>query len=233
MSGEMSLEAQEALANVKMGGLKKQINAASWSPNMEELMKGWGEKAAGNRFMHNHASGYWRGVSNRLTMWGIIVSTVASTASFTTAGLKDEGIKDIVMYAVGGIGVVSTLIQSIKKFYNADEKSAEHGAIAKQFGSFYRHMTMQMNMSREDRDPSDVLCAWALKEYERLQQDSPPLSGDVVKVFKKTFKDSTQAVPDCCEDEFVINVCNNEQEADIESNKPETPPSSPKIVESK
>ena len=37
-------------------------------------------------------------------------------------------------------------------------------------------MILQMGMSREDRDP-DVLTTWALKEYERLQQEAPPLNG--------------------------------------------------------
>ena len=72
----MSTEAQEALATAKLGGLKKQLNAESWSPHMEELMKAWGEKAAGLRYMHSGASGYWRGVSNRLTLWGIGVTSV-------------------------------------------------------------------------------------------------------------------------------------------------------------
>ena len=61
-------------------------------------------------------------------------------------------------------------------------------------------------MSREDRDPADVLSAWALKEFERLQMEAPPLSGNSVTLFKDKFKNSTQAVPDVAEDEFIIYV---------------------------
>ena len=63
-----------------------------------------------------------------------------------------------------------------------------------------------MNMSREDRDPADVLTAYALKEYERLQQEAPPLSGESIKVFKAKFSNCEQAVPDVAEDKFVIHV---------------------------
>ena len=35
-------------------------------------------------------------------------------------------------------------------------------------------MTLQLGMSRFDRDPADVLTVWALKEYERLQLESNP-----------------------------------------------------------
>ena len=208
-NSNLSVEAQEALAATRLGGLKKKINAASWSDNMEVLLKNWGEKAAGLRFMHNNAGGYWKGISNRLTIYGILITTVASTVSLVSASVDNVEAKDGIMYAVGGVGLVSSLIQSLKKFYNAEEKAADHNAIAKQFGSFYRYMTLQMGMSREDRVPADELSAWALKEYERLQQDAPPLGGGSIEAFKKIFKNSPQSVPDVCEDEFVIYIYKN------------------------
>ena len=57
---EMGAEAEEALASVKMAGLRKKINADSWNDNMENLMKMWGEKSAGLRFMHDNAAGSWK-----------------------------------------------------------------------------------------------------------------------------------------------------------------------------
>ena len=209
-NAELSVEAQEALAATRLGGLKKKINAAGWSNNMEDLLKSWGEKSAGLRFMHNNAGGYWKGVSNRLTLWGILITTVASTISLVATNIDDPDAKNAVLFGVGGIGMVSSLIQSLKKFYNAEEKNADHSAIAKQFGSFYRYMVLQMGMSREDRVPADELSAWALKEFERLQQDAPPLGGNAINAFKKTFTNPDQAVPDVCEDEFVIEIFGRE-----------------------
>ena len=209
-NAELSVEAQEALAATRLGGLKKKINAAGWSNNMEDLLKSWGEKSAGLRFMHNNAGGYWKGVSNRLTLWGILITTVASTVSLVATNIDDPDAKNAVLFGVGGIGMVSSLIQSLKKFYNAEEKNADHAAIAKQFGSFYRYMVLQMGMSREDRVPADELSAWALKEFERLQQDAPPLGGNAINAFKKTFTNPDQAVPDVCEDEFVIEIFGRE-----------------------
>lgn len=196
----------EALATARLGDLRKKVNAESWSDNMEKLMKQWGEKAAGLRFMHSHAGGKWKKFSNQLAITGIVVTGVASTLSLIATSVDDEGVKDGILFGVGGIGLVSTLIQSFKKFYNAEEKAADHGSVAKQFGSFYRYMTLQLGMSREDRDPSDVLTTWALKEYERLQQEAPNLGGDSVAVFKKSFTNENQAIPDVAEDEFIIKI---------------------------
>ena len=196
----------EALATARLGDLRKKVNAESWSDNMENLMKQWGEKAAGLRFMHAHSGGQWKAFANKLAITGIVVTGVASTLSLVATSVDDQNVKDGILFGVGGIGLVSTLVQSFKKFYNAEEKAADHGSVSKQFGSFYRYMTLQMGMSREDRDPSDVLTTWALKEYERLQQEAPTLSGSSVALFKKTFKNENQAVPDIAEDEFVIKV---------------------------
>lgn len=196
----------EALANARLGDLRKKVNAESWSDNMENLMKQWGEKAAGLRFMHAHSGSKWKAFSDKLAIAGIVVTGVASTVSLIATSLDDEDVKEAVLFGVGGVGLVSTLIQSFKKFYNAEEKAADHGSVAKQFGSFYRYMTLQMGMSREDRDPSDVLTTWALKEYERLQQEAPNISGASVALFKKTFQNEHQAIPDIAEDEFIIKI---------------------------
>lgn len=210
---QMSTETIEALTSAKLGDLKKKLNAASWNPHMETLMKSWGEKSAGLRFMHSNASGYWKGFSNKLTLASIAITTVASGVSLIAASIDDEVTKNTILYVVGGIGIVASTLQSIKKFYNGEEKSAEHGAIAKQFGSFYRYMTLQMTLAREDRLPSDQLAEYALKEFERMQQDALPLGGKQIALYKKTFVKSKQATPDVCEEAFNIHIYDRMEEA--------------------
>ena len=208
-----------ALAQIKAAGIKKQVNAASWNDDYENMLAEWGEKAAGLRYMHGNSSGYWRGISNNLTLYSIIATTVASAASLVAGSIDDIGAKDAVLFTAGGIGLITSFVQSLKKFYNADEKAAEHGAISKQFGSYYRYITHQMGMSREDRRPSDELSEWALKEFERLQQEALPLRGADINLYKKTFKASNQAMPDNCRTDYAIKVYNRKEldEIDYES----------------
>lgn len=209
-------EEEFAVAQIKASAIKKQVNAASWNDDYENLLASWGEKAAGLRYMHGNSSGYWRGVSNNLTLYSIIATTVASAASLVAGSIDDVGAKDAVLFAAGGVGLITSFIQSLKKFYNADEKAAEHGAIAKQFGSYYRYITLQMGMSREDRRPSDELSEWALKEFERLQQEALPLRGADVQLYKKTFKASNQAMPDNCRTDYAIKIYNRRESEEID-----------------
>lgn len=208
----MSNEAKEAIAKTELASIRKQLNAASWNDNMEELMKMWGEKAAGLRFMHSNASASWKQFADKLSLAGIFVTGLASSVSLVATSVENEDTKNGILFGVGAVGLISTLLQSIKKFYNAEEKAADHGSIAKQFGSYYRNMILQLGMTREDRNPSDVLSDWALKEYERLQQESPNLGGSTVKLFKSKFDSKLQSFPDIAEDSYIINVYRPQEE---------------------
>ena len=199
----MNDDQKAALAAANMDGLKKKINAAGWSDHMEDLLKAWGEKAAGLRWIHNNNAGSWKKFSDKLSLWGIGLTTIAGTAAVATANMDEPS--PAVTYTIGAIGMIASLVQSVKKFYNAEEKAADHAAVAKQFGSFYRYMTLQMGMSREDRKPSDALSDWALSEYERMQQESPNVSAASVAAYRKEFP-QTDNMPDVAEDEFIIRV---------------------------
>lgn len=202
----LTVEETEALTRAKLGDLRKKLNSESWSVNMETLLADWGEKSAGLRFMHAHSGGAWRSFGNHLAVTSIVVTSFASSMSLVATSIEDPQIKNGILFGVGGVGLLSALIQSFKKFYNAEEKAAEHTSVSKQFGSFYRYILLQLSMSREDRDPCDVLTTYALKEYERLQQEAPALSSKSIVAFKAKFSDTEQSVPDVAEDRFVIHV---------------------------
>ena len=85
--------------------------------NMEQLIQSWGEKAAGLRFMHQVSGGSWKNFSNKLTLSSIGITTLSAIASLVAASVQDEEAKNIVLYIVGGIGIVSSTLQSLKKFY--------------------------------------------------------------------------------------------------------------------
>ena len=116
--------------------------------------------------------------------------------------LSSNGMSSLV---TSGVGLAASLIQSFKKFYSAEEKCAEHGAIAKQFGSFYRMMVMEMGLERSDRAPIEEVRAHVTKEFDRMQNEAPPLGGGIVAAFHSAFPNCKNE-PDVCEDEFVIKI---------------------------
>jgi hypothetical protein len=201
-----SNQIEEALTSIKLTSLQKKLNAQSWNSNMEYLIQTWGEKAAGLRYMHFKASADWKKFSNVLSLSSIIITTVASGISLVAVSITEEETKNIVLYCVGGLGICSSMLQSMKKFYNAEEKAADHNSISKQFGSFYRYATLQMALTKEDRLPADRLTDYSLKEYQRMQHDAPELGDAQIKLYNKMFKSAKQSKPDICQDNFQIYI---------------------------
>ena len=195
------------------------LKKEDWNLNNETLLKQWGEKAAGLRYMHNLSAKNWKQFSEYITISSIIITTLASGLTLISSNIKNNQSQVIIIYISSFISILSSFLQSFKKFYIAEEKAADHQLIAKQFGSLYRNLEMQLNISRENRQPVIILCKWALKEYERLQKEAPLIDTKIIDKFKNTFEKSKQTFPDIANSDYSIKIINSNQEHHNFSNK--------------
>lgn len=205
----LSLKNEEnmAMQSARLEHYFKLMNAKAWSHNMEQLLKMWGEKAFCMRWMHLRAAQYWKGLDSRLSITGIVFSSVASLTSMTSADSNSfPKYQSLIMYTVGALGMMGVLFQSIKRFYSGEEKSSDHIAAAKQYGTFHRTIALQLGMNRESRKPHDQLGNWALTEFERIQRDAPTIQESVLHAFRKEFEGSNIAVPDIVNPNFNIEI---------------------------
>ena len=191
---------------IKTDSATQQKKVDTWSDNLEELIKDWGEKAAGLKYLHTHSGREWKKTANYLTVSAIIISSIASTVSLIATNFHDEDVKNGLLFFISGIGFFNSIIQSFKKLYNAEEKSTLHFNVAKHYGFYYRYINLQLNISRDEREPAYILTNYALKEYERLQLDAPTICAKSITEFKNKFKNNNQAMPDIIDDKFVINI---------------------------
>ena len=183
--------------------INKNVQIKEWNDSIEELLKCWGEKTAGLSIIHDNDRKYWREKSNHISIASILITTVSSSISLSTTS---SPYYEYIMYLVGFIGLLSSLLQSFKQFYNADEKASDHRVIAKQFGNYYRSIKLQLALKREDRVPVGEFTNWAFKEYEKLLQESPPVKTITVENFRERFKQYTCYKPDICETDIVIDI---------------------------
>jgi len=183
--------------------INKNIRIKEWNSSIEELLKCWGEKTAGLSIMHENDRKYWREKSNTISIASILITTISSSISLSTTS---SPYYEYIMYLVGFIGLLSSLLQSFKQFYNADEKASDHRVIAKQFGNYYRSIKLQLALKREDRVPLGEFTNWAFKEYEKLLQESPPVKTITIENFRERFKEYRCYKPDICETDIIIDI---------------------------
>ena len=191
-----------ALENVKLAKLQKKINAENWTPEIENLLKSWGEKAAGNRELHMTAAHELNSLSMRLYLPNILFSTVSGMLSFGSANTA-EAIG--VMYTICALNISSALLTSIIKLFNPDQRKEAHINSAKRFGSFYRHISLQLSLSREDRTSTEILSEWATTEFDRIQTDAPDIPTHIIDKYKVMHANDVNK-PDVAMDSFDILV---------------------------
>lgn len=199
---QQDLDERMALEAARLRLLKKKVNADSWTNELEDLMKAWGEKAAGCRELHRKAGMLWTSRSNKMYIPLMMFTTLGGV---TTLGTLGENTNIYVMAVLGALNMSSALLASVTKFYKPDEKATNHRQISRAYGSFYRKVMLQLSMSREERQPADILTDWACTEYDRLQKDSPSLPGSVVEDYKALHNDVVNK-PDVVTEEFIISI---------------------------
>jgi len=179
------------------------IEVNEWYNEIEDLLKCWGEKCGNLGIMHSYERKYWRTKNNRFSIASIVITTLSSSLSL---GSTSSPFYQYIMYLVGFVGLLSSLLQSLKQFYNADEKASEHKLISKQYSNYYRTIKLQLSLNRNDRTQVSEFVKWSYKEYEKLVNEAPPLKETTIETFKKKFNSFNSNIPDICENELIINI---------------------------
>ena len=200
---EQLLKKDEIELSEKQKDPEININVKDWNDQIEDLLKSWGEKSAGLSILHNNDRRFWREKSNKLSIACIIITTLSSSLSLSSTSSQYY---TLIMYLVGAIGMTSSLLQSFKQFYNADEKASEHKMTSKQYSNFYRAIKLQLALKREDRVAIKEFVNWAFKEYEKMQQEAPVINDTTIKEFREKFKEYRCSKPDVCESDIIIEI---------------------------
>ena len=182
---------------------KDKLAIKEWNNSIEDLLKSWGEKGAGLSIMHSKDRKYWRKKSNIISIASILITTLSSSLSLSSTS---SNYYESIMYLVGFLGLVSSLMQSLKQFYNADEKASEHKLSSRLYGNFYRSIKLQLALNHNDRIAVSEFVNTSFKEYEKLLQDAPIINTTTIENFKQQFKSITCSKPDICGTDLIIEI---------------------------
>ena len=138
-----------------------------------------------------------------ISIVSILITTLSSSLSLSSTS---SSYYESIMYLVGFLGLVSSLLQSLKQFYNADDKASEHKLASRLYGNFYRSIKLQLALKQDDRIVVSEFVNTSFKEYEKLLQDAPVINSTTVENFKEQFKNITCHKPDICGSDLSIEI---------------------------
>jgi len=162
---------------------KKEI-AESWHPQQEKLIRIWGEKCLGYRWLHDRTAKYHSVIHRNMSIATIMGSAVAGIGTMTASG-SGGMIIPATMYAFSMINLATAALASIHKFLRSGEKYEANLQISKMFSGLARDITMELSLEKEDRVLAFDYCNKIRLEYDKLIDIAPDIPEEVIKKYKE------------------------------------------------
>ena len=176
-----------------------------WCEKQEKLLKSWAERAAGYRWLHNHARLHFKRQNDYLSYPSIVISSITGVGGF--AVLNPSGndnvpqhVKNkimIVQYFFAFLNVIGGILTSIGKFSQSSTLSDSHSLMCVQYSKFYRNIDMELSLDEKDRSCVVDFVKKCREEYDRLLDDAPDIPSISIQAFNLEFPERDNK-PDVC-----------------------------------
>jgi len=153
------------------------------------LLIKWAEKAAGYRWLHNHARLFYKKQNDWLSYPSIIIASITGVGGFAVLNPSgNEDVSDdtknnimIIQYFFAFMNVLGGILTSISKFSQSLPLSEAHSAMCVQWSKFYRSIDMEISL--------DV--------KHKLLDDAPDIPAISIQAFLLQFPEKENK-PDVC-----------------------------------
>lgn len=176
-----------------------------WCDKQEKLLKSWAERAAGYRWLHNHARLHFKRQNDYLSYPSIVIASITGVGGF--AVLNPSGNEDvssdtrtkimIVQYLFAFLNVLGGILTSIGKFSQSLSLSEAHSAMCVQYSKYYRNIDMELSLDIQDRTCVVDFVKKCREEYDRLLDEAPDIPAISIQAFNTEFPDRVNK-PDVC-----------------------------------
>ena len=186
--------------DVSGGKVKRFLNG--WTKEQENLMAQWADIASCYRWLHDRSEKKYSRLSMTISIPVIILSTLTGAANFAVGSFippDDTTMKNYVSAALGGLSIGAGILTTLGNFFQYAQKSESNRVAGIAWGKFQRLVSVELAINPTDRlDAMDFLQI-CRQDLDRLIEQSPPISDDVIKLFEAEFKEIPNLkMPDIC-----------------------------------
>jgi hypothetical protein len=182
-----------------------------WCDKQEKLLIRWAEKAAGYRWLHNHARLYYKKYSDMMAYPSIVISSITGVGGFAVLSPHNQSTMSsdarmnivIVQYIFAFLNVLGCIFTSVNKFSQIQSLTEAHSMMCIQYSKFYRNIDMELSLEKVHRVDVIEFVSKAREEYDRLLDDAPDIPSISIKAFNEKFPNKENK-PDVCNGLSVI-----------------------------
>jgi hypothetical protein len=185
--------------------VQNQEEHCEWCEKQEKLLVKWAEKAAGYRWLHNHARLYYKKQNDWLAYPSIIIASITGVGGFAVLNPSgNDGVSSdtktrimIVQYFFAFLNVIAGILSSISKFSQSLPLSEAHSVMCVQWSKFYRSIDMELSLDIKHRSDVVEFIMKSREEYDKLLDDAPDIPSISIQAFMVQFPDKENK-PDVC-----------------------------------
>jgi hypothetical protein len=162
------------------------VNTIDWTPEHEQILIEWADKAMCYRWLHSKANSMYSTLNAWYTIPVIVISTLTGTANFAQERVPLEYQNFFVMI-VGGFNILAGIITTIQQFLKITQLNESHRVSSIAWDKFYRNIKIELAKHPLERlDPKQML-KMSKEEFDRLIETSPNIPDKIVTQFKTNF----------------------------------------------
>jgi hypothetical protein len=109
-----------------------------------------------------------------------------------------EEYKQIAMAGVGSVNIFAGILSTLQNFLRYAELMEGHRLALVSWSKFSRDIAVELALEPKMRKPAFEFLSICRAEFDRLIEQSPSIDDDIIKQFKKVFKNPEVRVPEIC-----------------------------------
>jgi hypothetical protein len=203
--------------------VQKQDEHCEWCEKQEKLLVKWAEKAAGYRWLHNHARLHFKKQNDWLAYPSIIIASITGVGGFAVLNPSgNDGVSSetktrimIVQYFFAFLNVVAGILSSISKFSQSLPLSEAHSVMCVQWSKLYRSIDMELSLDIKHRTNVVDFIMKSREEYDKLLDDAPDIPAISIQAFLLQFPEKENK-PDVCNG---LSIVVSDDAASVSSSK--------------
>ena len=169
-----------------------------WSDETEHLLSEWSEKARCFRWLHARWEKKYR---TRYYLFSVPVIILSTTTGFLNVGLSEfvpDAKMPIAQASIGAVNLLAGVLGTLQSFLKVAELMESHRSSGVAWSKLGRNISIELSLAPERRAVASDFLAASRSEYDRLTEQSPMITDDVIAQFKVRFADYGVSKPSIC-----------------------------------
>jgi hypothetical protein len=174
---------------IENNGLNQEkIDFVEWTPEHEQILIEWADKAMCYRWLHSKANAMYSSLNAWYTIPVIVISTLTGTANFAQERVPIQYQNFFVMI-VGGFNILAGIITTVQQFLKITQLNEAHRVSGIAWDKFYRNIKIELAKHPQERTDVRQMIKMSKEEFDRLMETSPTIPEKIVGQFKSNFNE--------------------------------------------